>query len=247
MMDKKLIVNEFNRIKALGYLKSRRIHNTGIGKTFEDYLGVDENNNKAPDFAGFEVKSKRAETSSYLTLFTKSPSQPPKVNTYLRDTYGESYKDNPNLKRLHTSIFSNKCNTYRGIYGFIIINDKVNKRVVIEIKNLQSNEVDRSAYWTYEELDTCLNSKLKALFFVYADSKIENGEEYFHYTKAEIYLKPSISKLLQLIDDGKLMIDIRIGSYKSGKNKGKPHDHGTGFRIKPTDLYSLYEEKIEIR
>ena len=74
--------------------------------------------------------------------------------------------------------------------------------MVIEIKNLQSNEVDRSAYWTYEELDTCLNSKLKALFFVYADSKIETGEEYFHYTKAEIYLKPSISKLLQIIYTG---------------------------------------------
>ncbi|MFT0434133.1 MvaI/BcnI restriction endonuclease family protein [Bacteroides thetaiotaomicron] len=247
MMDKELIINEFNRIKALGYLKSRRTHNTGIGKTFEDYLGVDENNNKAPDFAGFEVKSKRAETSSYLTLFTKSPSQPPKVNTYLRDTYGESYEDNPNLKRLHTSIFSSKCNTYRGIYGFIIINDKVNKRVVIEVRNLQSNQVDRSAYWTYEELDTCLNTKLKALFFVYADSKIEKGEEYFHYTKAKIYLKSSLSKLLQLIDDGKLMVDIRIGSYKSGKNKGKPHDHGTGFRIKPVDLDSLYEEKIEIQ
>lgn len=231
----------------MGYLKSRRTHNTGIGKTFEDYLGVDENNNKAPDFAGFEVKSKRAETSSYLTLFTKSPSQPPKVNTYLRDTYGESYEDNPNLKRLHTSIFSSKCNTYRGIYGFIIINDKVNKRVVIEVRNLQSNQVDRSAYWTYEELDTCLNTKLKALFFVYADSKIEKGEEYFHYTKAKIYLKSSLSKLLQLIDDGKLMVDIRIGSYKSGKNKGKPHDHGTGFRIKPVDLDSLYEEKIEIQ
>lgn len=98
MMDKELIVSEFNRIKALGYLKSRRTHNTGIGKTFEDYLGVDENNNKAPDFAGFEVKSKRAETASYLTLFTKSPSHPPKVNTYLRDKYGENYKDNPNLK-----------------------------------------------------------------------------------------------------------------------------------------------------
>ena len=247
MMDKELIINEFNRIKALGYLKSRRTHNTGIGKTFEDYLGVDENNNKAPDFAGFEVKSKRAETSSYLTLFTKSPSQPPKVNTYLRDTYGESYEDNPNLKRLHTSIFSSKCNTYRGIYGFIIINDKVNKRVVIEVRNLQSNQVDRSAYWTYEELDTCLNTKLKALFFVYADSKIEKGEEYFHYTKAKIYLKSSLSKLLQLIDDGKLMVDILIGSYKSGKNKGKPHDHGTGFRIKPVDLDSLYEEKIEIQ
>ncbi|MGL6178741.1 MAG: MvaI/BcnI restriction endonuclease family protein [Tannerellaceae bacterium] len=246
MMDKELILKEFNRIKQLGYIKSRRTHNTGIGKTFEDYLGVDENNDKAPDFAGFEVKSKRAETSSYLTLFTKSPSQPPKVNTYLRDKYGEVYEDNTSLKKLHTSIFSNKYNTYRGVYGFKIINDYENKIVVIEVKNLQSEEIDRSAFWTYEELEKCLNSKLKALFFVYADSKTENGEEYFHYKKAEIYLTPSLDKLLQLIDEGKLMVDIRIGSYKSGKNKGKPHDHGTGFRIKPIDLYSLYEEKIEI-
>lgn len=28
------------------------------------------------------------------------------------------------------------------------------------------------------------------------------------------------------------MIDIRIGVYASGKNKGKTHDHGTAFRIK---------------
>ncbi len=27
------------------------------------------------------------------------------------------------------------------------------------------------------------------------------------------------------------MVDIRIGVYNTGKNKGKTHDHGTGFRI----------------
>ena len=43
------------------------------------------------------------------------------------------------------------------------------------------------------------------------------------------------------------MIDIRIGSYKSGKNLGKTHDHGTGFRIKPEDLKNLYSEKITVK
>ncbi len=42
------------------------------------------------------------------------------------------------------------------------------------------------------------------------------------------------------------MVDIRIGSYKSGKNKGKTHDHGTGFRIKPSDLGLLYARTLDI-
>ena len=73
-----------------------------------------------------------------------------------------------------------------------------------------------------------------------------NGLEEFHYTKAKIFLNPSLENLLKLIDDGKLMVDIRIGSYKSGKNKGKTHDHGTGFRIKPSDLGLLYAETLDI-
>ncbi|MBE9488282.1 MAG: MvaI/BcnI restriction endonuclease family protein [Bacteroidetes bacterium] len=246
MMDKNLILKEFNRIKNLGFIKSNRSNNTGIGKTFEDYLGVDENNYKAPDFAGFEVKSKRTETNSYLTLFTKSPTHPPKVNTYLRDKYGEEYTTNQNLKKLHTSIFSDKYNSYRKKYNFKIENDKINKKIIIKIKDIQTKDIDNSTYWTYNELEKCLKLKLNALFFVYADTKIEKGVEYFHYKKAEIYIKPSLNKFIDLIDNGKLMIDIRIGSYKSGKNCGKPHDHGTGFRIKPSDLYSLYEEKIDI-
>ena len=246
MMDKDLIVREFYRIKELGFVKSRRQNNTGIGKTFEDYLGVKENNDKAPDFAGFEVKSKRAKSTSYLTLFTKSPSVPKKANTYLRDTYGDAYEENPDLKKIHTSIFSDKYNTYRDLFQFKIINDANSERVVINIKDISSGQIDSSVYWTYKELETCLIEKMKALFFVYAETQIIDGTEHFHYTNADIYLNPSLKNLLKFIDDGKLMIDIRIGSYKTGKSKGKTHDHGTGFRIKPCDLTSLYEKHIQV-
>ena len=247
MIDKQKIIDEFNRIEKLGFVKSRRRNNTGIGKTFEDYLGVAENNYKIPDFAGFEVKSQRALTSSFLTLFTKSPTGPAGANTYLRNTYGEEYKEDPSLKKLHTSIFSNKFNSYRGVIGFKIVNDANDAVVRLEVKNIVTGEItDNSVFWSYRALENALNKKLKALFYVNAETRNVDGLEEFHYTRAKIFLNPNLENLLKLIDDGKLMVDIRIGSYKSGKNKGKTHDHGTGFRIKPNDLTKLYAVTLNI-
>lgn len=247
MIDKNKIETEFKRIRNLGFIPSKRKNNTGIGKTFEDYLGVTENNDKLPDFAGFEVKSQRALTSSFLTLFTKSPSSPKGANTYLRDSFGEEYEEYPGLKKLHTSIFSNKFNSYKGKVGFKIVNDKKNSIVKLKIKDLETKKIiDDSVHWTYHDLENALNKKLQALFYVNADTRKVDGKEEFHYTEAKIYLNPKFKNLLKLIDDGKMMIDIRIGSYKSGKNKGKTHDHGTGFRIKPTDLELLYSDKLEV-
>ena len=39
----------------------------------------------------------------------------------------------------------------------------------------------------------------------------------------------------------KLKIDIRIGVYRTGKNKGKYHDHGTGFRINSRDFLEIFD------
>ena len=36
------------------------------------------------------------------------------------------------------------------------------------------------------------------------------------------------------------MYDFRIGSYRSGAKRGKPHDHGSGFRILEGDIRPLY-------
>ena len=98
---------EFERIKDLGFVKSNRINNRdgGIGNTFEDYLGVSENNLRDPDFEGFEVKTQRQITSSYITLFSKSPSFPKGANAILKEKFGEVRDENfPDLKKLYASI-----------------------------------------------------------------------------------------------------------------------------------------------
>ena len=49
------------------------------------------------------------------------------------------------------------------------------------------------------------------------------------------------------LSKGLIMYDIRIGSYQSGTNYGKSHDHGSGFRILEKNLNKLYSvhEKVE--
>lgn len=68
--NKDYIIEKFHQVKALGFVQSKRSHNTGIGKTFEDYVGVVENNLDEPDLAGFEIKTHREQSQSYVTLFT---------------------------------------------------------------------------------------------------------------------------------------------------------------------------------
>ena len=101
--------------------------------------------------------------------------------------------------------------------------------------------------YTYDCLGKILEKKLKNLFYVSAEREYREGIEYFYFNKAEIYTNPSLDKFLDLIDKGLIMYDIRIGSYQSGKNFGKPHDHGSGFRIIESNMKLLFDtqERVE--
>lgn len=237
----KKIVREFKRIQNLGYIKSRRSHNTGIGKTFEDYLGVEENNLKDPDFEGFEVKAQRFLANSKITLFTKSPSNPPKANIHIRENFGEPYEDNPNLKKIHTSFYHDKYNSYLNRYGFKLKIDHKSERLSIYVKDLNKNKIiDKSIYYEFDDLKKSVK-KLDKLFVVTADTKLVNEIEYFHFTEAQVFIRFNFEKFINFIAHNKIQYDIRIGSYKSGKNYGKPHDHGSGFRINREDLHEIYD------
>lgn len=54
-------------------METHRAGNTGIGKTLEDLLGIEENNVPGPDAVGVELKSTRRSSNNLTTLFTKEP------------------------------------------------------------------------------------------------------------------------------------------------------------------------------
>lgn len=241
MNDKEQMINRFRRVKAMGWISSLRSNNTGIGKTFEEYAGVKENNIADADLFGFEIKAHREEASSYLTLCTQAPSFPRRANAYLLDKFGTPYEDHPDMKRLHTSIFANRRNTYENTWSFRLNNNRAAREIRIEIYHLDSQQVlDDTCGYTYDVLEKKFAKKLKNLFYVSAERRFTDGTEEFFFTDADIYTTPSFERFLDLVDDGTIMYDIRRGCYQSGKRAGKPHDHGSGFRILPKNLYLLY-------
>ena len=162
MTNREFIIKQFKKVKKLGFVPSNRKNNTGIGKTFEDYVGVVENNIGDPDLAGYEIKSHRELAQSYITLFTKSPSFIKGANAYLKDKFGTPYEENPNLKRLHTSMFANKTNTYAGKYAFKLINDKAKKKIFIAVYSLKTKKLlDSSCGYFYDDIEKVLTKKLK--------------------------------------------------------------------------------------
>lgn len=248
MTDKEKIKEAFYKVKALGFVTSHRRHNTGIGKTFEDYMGVVENNLDKPDLFGFEIKSHRMDSASYVTLFTRKPSnRDVKGNDYLKNKFGDNYPDS-DLKKLHTSVFADSFNAYCGKYSFRLEHDREQRRVYVCVYTLGGQSlIDKTVYYTYNDIEKALTKKLHSLFYVKAQREyMSDKTERFYFESAEIYTHPTLSNFLDMLDKGEIRYDIRIGTYQSGPKLGKPHDHGSCFRVKESNIHKLYSCREEV-
>jgi len=93
-----------------------------------------------------------------------------------------------------------------------------------------------------------LKAKSDKILLAFAETKGERKtkNEKFHFTEAYLLSNLNINKFKSAVESDKLKIDIRIGVYRSGKNKGKYHDHGTGFRINKRDFLHLFDNFTQI-
>jgi len=227
------LIKKLSEIKSEGFIKTHRAHDTGIGKTLEDLIGIQENNLRLPDVGELELKSKRINSQSMLTIATKAP-QPRGINRILFEKY--KYKDIEGCYCLHSTVYGSRYNPQ----GFRIVfrNDK------LELQNRENIE----AYWPITIFDDVLKSKSDKIVLVFAETEGEKGreDEKFHFTEAHLLSNLNINKFKNAIEEDKLKIDIRIGFFKSGKIEGKYHDHGTGFRINKRDIMYLYDNFKQI-
>jgi hypothetical protein len=234
---------DFQRIKKVGWMQSHRSHNTGIGKTFEDIIGVDENNSQSADYMNtLELKAQRDFTGSMITLFTKSPDHPLLANSYIREEYGVSAKGDSQMKIIHTTVPGSNYNSFKGKIGFKLEVNEKEERIYILVKNLQTRTIiDQSIYYFFETLQPLAECKCRNIAYIEAETKIEGEREYFRYSKATLLTNLTFRKFLDAIHQGLILYDIRIGVYQSGKSIGRTHDHGSGFRIKKADIGKVFK------
>jgi len=224
---------QLKKIKAMGFVKTHRAHDTGIGKTLEDLLGIKENNLRLPDVGDVELKAKRIDSGSMLTVATKSP-EPKGINKVLFEKY--KYLDKEGKYNLHSTV----CGSRKNPQLF---------KVVFEGEKLVlKNKFKMAVYWPISIFDDVLKAKSDKILLAFAETKGERKtkNEKFHFTEAYLLSNLNINKFKSAVESDKLKIDIRIGVYRSGKNKGKYHDHGTGFRINKRDFLHLFDNFTRI-
>lgn len=226
------MLDTIKKLKKLGYVKTHRAGNTGIGKTLEDLLGIKENNIPGPNGKMIELKSARKSATSMLTLFTKSP-LPAKANSVLVNSVG--YKAKSDRKELHTTLNARNYNKLKGKVG-LKIGVKKNKIVILDSKGREYG------YWDKNALQSSFERKLPKIVYVKAESKGKGENEEFWYNEAWLLSSFSFINFVKLLKEGIILVDIRIGQYANGK----AHDHGTGFRVNPKKLEFCFSERKRI-
>jgi len=228
------LIEKLKAIKEMGYVKTHRTGTTGVGKTLEDLLGIVENNVPGPNAEMIELKSARKNVGSMLTLFTKSP-LPRKANSVLLQRYGYESARGNKRKELHTTVNATGYNQLKGIPGFKIEihEDRID---LVDVQN------EILGYWDKETLKTYFERKLPKLLYVKAEAKGRGSDEEFWFNEAWLLSGFNFNNFLNLLREGTILVDIRIGQYPDGR----PHDHGTGFRVFPDKLDLCFERRERI-
>lgn len=218
------IIKILKEYKEKGYIPTHRRCPTGIGKTLEDILGIEENNINISNTTFAEIKSARKGTKSMLTLFTKAPN-PDRANSKLLNQYGYISARSKGKKVLHTTTWATGYNTIKGQVGFkvLVLPNKV---------SLISSTAEELGYWDELTLRGSFEKKLHHVLYIRADRIGKGKTEQFWFNEVWMLSGFNYNGFKTAINDGIICIDVRIGQYPSEK----PHDHGTGFRIFPDNL-----------
>jgi hypothetical protein len=97
-------------------------------------------------------------------------------------------------------------------------------------------ELEPQPYWGFDDLEHKAGTKLLNAFYIEAEVKKENDQEFFHYHRILILRGFDIENFIRAILDGDIFIDF---DARTG------HNHGTKFRLRQNaqpKLYSYIEE-----
>ncbi len=258
LITKEELIAKFKEIETMGWIKNYRRGNDGaVGNVLEDLLGIPENNLPIPNAAEWELKAQRSNSSSLLTLCHMEPS--PRavkiVSNVLLPRYGWKHQKAgikyPDTEMSFRATLNGLTYTDR---GFKVNVNREEKRIEIVFNSRECddrhcewlNSVNERVglgdlivrpYWGFSDLFSKVGTKLINCFYVQADVKKENGNEYFHYNKVLMLKNVNVEKFVDCVENGIIYVDF---DARTG------HNHGTKFRIRYGDVPLLYDSVTKI-
>lgn len=225
--------DKLKKIKTLGFVKTHRPGDTGIGKTLEDLLEIKENNIPLCDIGTIaELKTYRKDATSMLTLFTLEPKpHGGDRDRLLLDKFGYSKRDNKRPKELHSTL---SCKRYN--------NQGLKLKVGKDKINVLGRGHKFDIYWDMETLNKKFTAKLPALVYVLADAKWLSGFEHFYFNEAYFLSGFDFELFKKMVKKDYVVVDFRM-HYRPN---GSVRNHGTGFRVKILRLYDCFKKRTKL-
>lgn len=245
-MDKKIIEQlqeKFKRISEKGYIKGIYNCSSSIGRTFENELNLPRNEFGVPDYNGIELKTRRAYSKSRITLFTAVPDGTDLFEIErLKNLYGYPYKKDRRYKALYADVYGNKLTFGGRKYQYKLEVNRRQEKVYLLVYDRYSKLKEKRVYWSFKYLERKILNKLQCLAIVDVWPKNIDGWNYFKYYKINFYDYKGFDIFLQLLEDGIIIITLKIDIHLDEKRYGHTYDHGCSFRIKKEDITKLYIE-----
>lgn len=214
--------------ELLGLIKDRMtdwmpveiLADTGVGRAVKTILGIEMNPSKAPDYKGIELKSHREASRVRNTLFTQSPEweiSKLKSGRAIVDKYGyipEGYEH----KSLHITLSANRPNQ-QGLG--LLIQPQYDRLEADEFSQMPLEDgtfrkIDEVTAWNLIKLHERLLTKHRETFWIDAETKIDNGREYFRCTKILHTKNPIPAQFDVLLEQGLITVDFLLCRRSGG-------------------------------
>ena len=210
-----------------------------VGTTLELALNHPLDSLPSRDFGDTEGKAQRANTSSPMTLFTKTPIWEHGWSARrVLENYG--YEDSEGHENsLHINLYSSPRHELRleaGEQGILLVGDDTDEII---------------GTWTTERFREGFEKKVDNVTYVKAETRMIEGWEHFHYTSAfQCSIRDDLDadNLLKEIDNGNLGLEFRMYIRENhphctdkGKKPGTVRDHGPAIRCRPGRIREIYD------
>ena len=204
-----------NHVKSLGWVKTLRPGNTGVGYTLESLLDIDENNDSSADVHGvIELKAKRKDGSARTTSFCQSPIwfRPPREVVW---AHGWQDKEKERLN-FYPSLRLNE-RTPQGL-GLAIDGDSL----------YIHHEGNPLGELPLQVMQFRFRQKFRELVIVLAQRRGRGKSEEFYFDEAYHCTDLSTSKIRELLEEKKIVVEPRMWL---DPNTDKLRDRGMAIRL----------------
>lgn len=211
-------------IKNSGALKVKKKGSGRYGLAIEEALGIAQNNDKAADFMGIELKTKSV--VGLQTLFSRTPSSFGVFSSKSEMFEANCYFDqNKRRKALYTSF-----NYFGDSLGFklSVCED--------EVQILRKHRL--IMVYSLHRLEDALLSKHNETVFIGLKKISINDQEYCEIGEAKYCEGPMITNFLRLVEAGNIYLDLTLSMDANGRIR----DHGFLWRIQSSAIENLYNK-----